>query len=107
MKKTYYLYIILGIYCILLLISGKIWFMMSYLCLLFIAKYYSVKRNKDLSYMWYLVERKGLSLSELSELSGMGKLDLKATQSDESGRYIPPRKVVKQIIRKLENYSGK
>ncbi|MGX4686850.1 hypothetical protein JNUCC83_08100 [Vagococcus sp. JNUCC 83] len=105
MKKTHYLYIILGIYCILLLISGKVWFMVAYLFLLSIAKYYSVKRNKDLNYMWYLVERKGLSLSELSELSGIGKLDLKATQSDESGRYIPPPKVVKQIIINLENYS--
>lgn len=104
MKKMYFLYIIIGIYCLLLVISGKIWFMAIYVSMIFIAKFYSVKRNKELDYMWQLVSEKNISLAILSELSTIGQLDLKATQREESGRYLPPRKIVKQTINKLESY---
>lgn len=53
--------------------------------------------------MWQLANKKDLSLTELSQLSNMGQLDLKATQKEETGRYLPPRKIVKQTINKLEN----
>ena len=107
MKKIYYLlYILIGIYCVSLLISGKIWFMIAYLLSLGITKYYSVKRNKELNYMWQLATEKNIPLITLSELSTMGQLDLKATQREESGRYLPPRKLVRQTIEKLENYKG-
>lgn len=107
MKNIYYLlYILIGIYCVSLLISGKIWFMIAYLLSLGITKYYSVKRNKELNYMWQLATEKNIPLITLSELSTMGQLDLKATQREESGRYLPPRKLVRQTIEKLENYKG-
>lgn len=107
MKKIYYLlYIVIGIYCVSLLISGKIWFMISYLLLLGMTKYYSVKRNEELNYMWQLAKEKNIPLITLSELSNMGQLDLKATQREESGRYLPSRQLVRQTIEKLENYKG-
>lgn len=104
MKKIYYLYLVIGIYCVVLLISGKMWLMIAYLTMLSVAKYYSIKRQKELNYMWHLAEKNKMSLSELSQLSNIGQLDLKATRYEESGRYLPPRKVVRQTINKLEKY---
>lgn len=102
-KKIYYLYLfIFVLYGIGMIYTGKTVYLIAYLIMIAVAKYFSIQREKELKKMWELVEKNNVSLEKLSLLSGLGRLDLKATKYEESGRYLPPRKVVKQTIRKLE-----
>ncbi|MGX6994273.1 hypothetical protein [Vagococcus penaei] len=57
---------------------------------------------KNLAKMWRLSDQLGLSVDELSQLSGIGRLDLIASKPISRDRYCPPIRLVKQTIQKLE-----
>lgn len=102
-KKIYYLYIVIFIlYGIGMFYTGKLFYFIGYLIILAIIKYFSIRREKELQKMWELAEQNNLTIEKLSELSGLGRLDLKATKYEEPGKYYPPRKVIKQTIEKIE-----
>ncbi|MGX7025445.1 hypothetical protein [Vagococcus hydrophili] len=52
--------------------------------------------------MWQLADELHLSISDISQISGIGTLDLKASKEKKSSVFIPRRKAVLTTIRKLE-----
>jgi len=107
-KKIYYIDIfMLIVYSIFMIFAGYKIYLLIYLILLAICKYVSICREKELKRMWDLAEENNLTIDTLRDISGLGRLDLQATKYEDSGRYLPPRKVVKQTIQKLEQLSKK
>ena len=53
--------------------------------------------------MWKLADELKLSVSDISQLSGIGTLDLEASKESNGFTYVPKRKVIRQTIQALEN----
>lgn len=62
---------------------------------------YSVR--KEILLMWKLADELKLSVSDISQLSGIGTLDLEASKESNGFTYVPKRKVIRQTIQALEN----
>ncbi|SLM85294.1 hypothetical protein FM121_04300 [Vagococcus fluvialis bH819] len=55
--------------------------------------------------MWYLADKLNLSTSDISQLSGIGILDLEATKEKNNFIYLPKRKVILTTTKQLEKIS--
>lgn len=66
---------------------------------------YQQKRIKEINYMWNLADDFHITSAKLSEVTGIGRLDLEATKRDENGIYLPPRKDIQKGITYLETLS--
>lgn len=72
-------------------------------CLLLwgILSWSTKQNNKLLDKMWQLADELHLSAEELSQMSELGRIDLEATRP-ENRSYFPSRRVVGELVNKLE-----
>lgn len=84
--------------------------MLLYFFFVFLVSYSShhfvKQREKKLDKMWNLANELGLTSSDLSQLSGIGQIDLENSKQKE-GRYLPPSKIIKKTTFELEKIKNK
>lgn len=108
MKKSNYLYILYGVWIamffVLTFLSSKNYSLFFlYAVIMFPTSQYVMKKRKaEINQMWGLVEELDMSVQTLSQISGIGVLDLKATKFKDNGAYFPSQKQVKQTIEQLK-----
>ncbi|MGF2144391.1 hypothetical protein ACQUEF_03445 [Vagococcus fluvialis] len=108
-QKLIFIYIIFAIILfILTLIFGKnAWSFVHYF--LFIGatypaqSYYQKNRIEEINHMWSLADKLQVSTAKLSEVTGIGRLDLEATKRDKDVLYLPPKKDIQKGISYLES----
>ena len=108
-QKLLFIYIIFAIILfIFTLIFGKnSWSFVHYF--LFIGatypaqSYYQKNRIEEINHMWSLADKLQVPAAKLSEVTGIGRLDLEATKRDKDFLYLPPKKDIQKGISYLES----
>ncbi len=108
LKKRYYIYGLYGVWVVLFFVvtaftsRDYFWFFLYAVIMFPTSNYLMKKRKLEIHKMWEMAEELELSKQQLSELSGIGTIDLEATKYTDNGAYFPSRKIVKETIEKIE-----
>ncbi|MDT2813389.1 hypothetical protein P7H75_00915 [Vagococcus carniphilus] len=95
MKKLNYLYVLYGVWIAMFFVltfffSKNYNLFFLYAVIMFpTSQYVMKKRKEDINQMWGLVEELEMPIQTLSQISGIGVLDLKATKFKDNGHIFP------------------